>query len=82
MRSLCHRLAALAAATVLALSAAACGSSGSTATSAPGGAAATTDGGTFPASITTAIGVVHVRSRPEQTARAACHSRRLVTARP
>jgi iron complex transport system substrate-binding protein len=64
MRSLCHRLAALAAATVLALSAAACGSSGSTATSAPGGAAATTDGGTFPASITTAIGVVHVRSRP------------------
>ena len=64
MRSLCHRLAALAAATVLALSAAACGSSGSTPTSAPGGAAATTDGGTFPASITTAIGVVHVRSRP------------------
>jgi iron complex transport system substrate-binding protein len=64
MRSLSHRLAALAAAVALALSAAACGSSGSTITSAPSGAAATTDGGTFPAAINTAIGVVHVKSRP------------------
>jgi iron complex transport system substrate-binding protein len=64
MRSLSYRLAALAAATALALSAAACGSSGSTATSAPSGTAAATDGGTFPASINTAIGVVHVKSRP------------------
>ena len=62
MRSLSHRLAALAAAAALALSAAACGSSGSSATSAPSGAAATT--GTFPASVGTAIGVVHVKSRP------------------
>jgi iron complex transport system substrate-binding protein len=63
MRSLSHRLAALLAAAALALSAAACGSSGSTSASGgPGGTAAAT--GTFPASITTAIGVVHVRSRP------------------
>jgi len=63
MRSLSHRLAALVAAAALALSAAACGSSGSTSASGgPGGTAAAT--GTFPASITTAIGVVHVRSRP------------------
>jgi iron complex transport system substrate-binding protein len=60
MRSLSHRLAALAAAAALALSAAACGSSGSSAGSAP----AATGSGAFPAAITTAIGVVHVRSRP------------------
>jgi len=63
MRSLSHRLAALAAAVALALSAVACGSSSSS-TSAPGGAAATAGSGTFPASISTAIGVVHVKSRP------------------
>src|ERR1700732_5351582 len=63
MRSLSRRLAALVAAAALALSAAACGSSGSTSASGgPGGTAAAT--GTFPPSITTAIGVVHVRSRP------------------
>jgi cobalamin transport system substrate-binding protein len=56
MRSLSCRLATAA----LALSAAACGS-GSSAPGAGGAAGAT---GTFPASITTAIGVVHVRSRP------------------
>jgi len=60
MRSLSHRLAALAAGAALALSAAACGSSGSPSGSAP----ATPAGGAFPAAITTAIGVVHVRSRP------------------
>jgi iron complex transport system substrate-binding protein len=60
MRDLSRRPAALAAAAALALSAAACASSGSSAPS--GGTAAAT--GTFPASITTAIGVVHVRSRP------------------
>jgi iron complex transport system substrate-binding protein len=64
MRSLSHRLAALAAAAALALSAAACGSSGSSPGSAPAGAAATTGSGAFPATITTANGVVHVRSRP------------------
>jgi iron complex transport system substrate-binding protein len=61
MRSLSHRLAALAAGAALALSAVACGSSSSSTTSAPGGAAGS---GSFPATITTANGVVHVRSRP------------------
>jgi iron complex transport system substrate-binding protein len=61
MRSLSHRLAALAAAVALALSAAACGSSTSS-TSASG--AATAGGASFPATITTANGVVHVKSRP------------------
>jgi iron complex transport system substrate-binding protein len=61
MRSLSHRLAALAAAAALVLSAVACGSSSSS-TSAPGGA--TAGGGSFPAAISTAIGVVHVKSRP------------------
>jgi iron complex transport system substrate-binding protein len=60
MRYLSRRLAALVAAAALALSAAACGSSSSSDLS--GGTAAAT--GTFPASITTVIGVVHVRSRP------------------
>jgi iron complex transport system substrate-binding protein len=60
MRYLSRRPAALVAAAALALSAAACGSSSSSAPS--GGTAAPT--GMFPASITTAIGVVHVRSRP------------------
>jgi len=47
----------------LTLSAAACGSSGST--SAPSGTGGTADAaGAFPASIATAIGVVHIRSRP------------------
>ncbi len=67
MRFLFRRLAALGAGTALALSAAACGSSHPAGpASAPGaGAGGTTDAtGTFPASITTAIGVVHVRSRP------------------
>jgi iron complex transport system substrate-binding protein len=62
MRSLSHRLAALAAGAALALSAVACGSSSSSTTSAPGGAAA--GSGSFPATITTANGVVHVKSRP------------------
>jgi iron complex transport system substrate-binding protein len=61
MRSLSHRLAALAAGAALALSAVACGSSSSSTTSAPGGAAGS---GSFPATITTANGVVHVKSRP------------------
>jgi iron complex transport system substrate-binding protein len=61
MRSLSRRLPALVAAAALALSAAACGSSGSTSATPSAAAAAT---GAFPASITTAIGVVHVRSRP------------------
>jgi iron complex transport system substrate-binding protein len=61
MRSLSHRLAALAAAVALALSAAACGSSGSSTTSAAGAATA---GGSFPAVISTAGGVVHIKSRP------------------
>src|SRR5258708_6772791 len=60
MRYLSRRAAALVAAAALALSAAACGSSSSSAPS--GGTAAAT--GTFPASITTSIGGVHVRSRP------------------
>jgi iron complex transport system substrate-binding protein len=60
MRSLSRRLTALAAAAALPLSAAACGGSSSSSSSA-GGTPAT---GAFPASITTAIGVVHVRSRP------------------
>ena len=64
MRSLSQRLAALTAATALALAAAACGSSGSSGTPGSGGVAPTSDGGTFPAAITTAIGVVHVKSRP------------------
>jgi cobalamin transport system substrate-binding protein len=64
MRSLFHRLAAVAAAAALALSAVACGSSSSPATSAPGGAAAAGSGGSFPAAINTANGVVHVKSRP------------------
>jgi iron complex transport system substrate-binding protein len=62
MRSLSHRLAALAAGAALALSAVACGSSGSSTVSAPGGGAAAA--GSFPAAISTAIGVVHVKSRP------------------
>ena len=62
MRSLSHRLAAFAAAAALALSAVACGSSSSSTASAPGAAA---DGGSFPAAISTAIGVVHVKSRPK-----------------
>ncbi|HTS98250.1 MAG TPA: ABC transporter substrate-binding protein [Streptosporangiaceae bacterium] len=60
MRSLSVRLAALAATAALALSAAACGSSGSASTP----AAADASGTGFPAAITTAIGVVHVKSRP------------------
>lgn len=64
MRSLFHRLAAVAAAAALALSAVACGSSSSPAASAPGGAAAAGGGGSFPAAINTANGVVHVKSRP------------------
>jgi iron complex transport system substrate-binding protein len=60
MRYLSRRLAALVATAALAWSAAACGSSSSRSSSA-GGTPAT---GAFPASITTAIGVVHVRSRP------------------
>jgi cobalamin transport system substrate-binding protein len=64
MRSLFHRLAAVASAATLALSAVACGSSSSPATSAPGGAAAAGSGGSFPAAINTANGVVHVKSRP------------------
>jgi len=64
MRSLSHRLAALAAAAALTLSAAACGSSGSSTASAPGGTAAAAGRGSFPATISTAIGVVHVKSRP------------------
>jgi iron complex transport system substrate-binding protein len=63
MPSLSHRLAALAAGAALALSAVACGSSGSSTASAPGGAAAAA--GSFPAAISTAIGVVHVKSRPK-----------------
>ena len=62
MRSLSHRLAAFAAAAALALSAVACGSSSSSTASAPGAAA---DGGSFPAAISTTIGVVHVKSRPK-----------------
>ncbi len=62
MRSLSHRLAALAAAAALALSAVACGSSSSSITSASG--AATAGSGSFPTTITTANGVVHVKSRP------------------
>jgi iron complex transport system substrate-binding protein len=62
MRSLSHRLAALAAAVALALSAVACGTSSSSTTPASG--AATAGGGSFPATITTANGVVHVKSRP------------------
>jgi len=61
MRSLSHRLAAIAAAAALALSAVACGSSSSTTGSAPGAAA---DHGSFPAAISTANGVVHIKSRP------------------
>jgi len=60
MRSLSHRLAAVAAAAALALSAVACGSSGSSSGSAPGAAGRAA----FPAVITTANGVVHIRSRP------------------
>lgn len=60
MRSLSRGLAALVATAALALSAAACGSSGSRSSGA-GGTPATP---AFPASITTAIGVVHLRSRP------------------
>ena len=63
MRSLSRSLAAVAAAAALALSAAACGSSGSSASSAAGGNAAAT--GSFPAAITTQIGVVHVKARPK-----------------
>ena len=60
MRSLSHRLAAVAAAAALALSAVACGSSGSSSGSAPGAAGRAA----FPAVIKTANGVVHIRSRP------------------
>jgi len=60
MRSLSHRLAAVAAAAALALSAVACGSSGSSTGSAPGAAGRAA----FPAVIKTANGVVHIRSRP------------------
>jgi iron complex transport system substrate-binding protein len=62
MRSLSHRLAALAAAVALALSAVACGGSGSSTTSVSG--SATAGGGSFPAAISTADGVVHIKSRP------------------
>ena len=60
MRSLSHRLAAVAAAAALALSAVACGSSGSSSGSAPGAAGRAA----FPAVIKTANGVVHIKSRP------------------
>ena len=60
MRSLSHRLAAVAAAAALALAAIACGSSGSSTGSAPGAAGRAA----FPAVIKTANGVVHIRSRP------------------
>jgi len=60
MRCLVYRLAALVAAAALALSAAACGSSGSG--SASHGTAS--NGSTFPASITTAMGILHLKSRP------------------
>jgi iron complex transport system substrate-binding protein len=63
MRSLSRRLAALAAGAALGLSAAACGSSGSTSAT-PGTGGTANAAGSFPATITTAIGVVHVRSRP------------------
>jgi iron complex transport system substrate-binding protein len=63
MRFLSRSLAALAAGTALALVAGACGSTGPTsATSGAGGAAS--PAGSFPATITTAIGLLHVRSRP------------------
>jgi iron complex transport system substrate-binding protein len=64
MRSLSHRLAAVAAAAALALSAVACGSSSSSTGSAPGGAAATAGRAAFPAAINTANGAVHIKSRP------------------
>ena len=64
MRSLSHRLAAVAAAAALALSAVACGGAGSSTGSAPGGAAATAGRAAFPAVINTAHGVVRIRSRP------------------
>ena len=60
MRSLSHRLAAVAAAAALALSAVACGGAGSSTGSAPGAAGRAA----FPAVIKTANGVVHIRSRP------------------
>jgi iron complex transport system substrate-binding protein len=59
MRFLPHRLAAVAAGTVLALSAAACGSSPATTT------AASAANPAFPVKISTASGVVHIQSRPD-----------------
>ncbi len=63
MRSLSRSLTAAAAAAALAVSAAACGSSGSSASSASGGSPAVT--GSFPAAVTTQIGVVHIKARPK-----------------
>lgn len=59
MRYLAHRLAALTAGTVLALSAAACTSSPATTT------AASAANPAFPVKISTASGVLHIRSRPD-----------------